>query len=217
MPCFHLTEAGLLLCYQLQILIRRRSAYPAYPRQFRYIHLSITEGGIVLMENSRNVILGGGPPPNTPAFCFGVLYTAFHTRPYHCQLQLAEHASHLKKCFAHGVCLSVPAVDGDASHNHQPQMLGAYYLYQFAHQDRCLVSSFLPYEKLRKTRAASTKRLGFANRFGSGSGHGPLLFGLINLSFCRPAQAVFLFLLHCLPHDGFNNTCLFIMEMPRAD
>ena len=86
----------------------------------------------MLMENGGDVILCGGAPPDTLAFCLGVLHTAFHARPYHRQLQLAEHASHLEKCFAHRVGLPVPAVDGDASHNDQPQMLGAYYLYQFA-------------------------------------------------------------------------------------
>ena len=48
---------------------------------------------------------------------------ALHTHPYHRQLQLRKHAGHLKKCFAHWVCLSVPAVDGDVSNDNQPQML----------------------------------------------------------------------------------------------
>lgn len=84
------------------------------------------------MENGGDIIFGGRPPSDTLAFCLGDLHSAFHARSYHRQFQLTKHTSHLEKCFAHWVGLSVPAINGDASHNDQPQMLGAYYLNKFA-------------------------------------------------------------------------------------
>lgn len=63
---------------------------------------------------------------------FGVLHAAFDARPYHRQFRLRKYANRLKERLTHGVGLPVPAVDGDASHDDQPQMPFAYNFYQFA-------------------------------------------------------------------------------------
>lgn len=57
------------------------------------------------------------------AFGFGVCHTRPHTASYHGKFQLAEHARHLQKSLAHGVCLSAAAIQGNTAHNHKPQML----------------------------------------------------------------------------------------------
>ena len=79
----------------------------------------------MLIEHSRDIILGGGPSADMFALRLGVFHPAFHPCANHRQFQLTENASHLEKRFAHRVCLSVPAINRDAPHNHQPQALFA--------------------------------------------------------------------------------------------
>ena len=109
--------------YQLQILIHCRTAQITNPCQFTYIHIPRSKSRIMLVEHSGNIILCCLRSANFSSASSRIRHSRFYPSPNHRQFQLTEHASHLKERFAHRICLPVPAINRDASHNNQPQSL----------------------------------------------------------------------------------------------
>ena len=116
----------LLFFFQkVDVLVSRGAADIADPRQFGHIQLTSLVGGIVAKEARRNIIGGYLRSADLLALCLCVLHAGADSRPNHGQFQLAEHTCHLQESLAHGVGLTVPAVQSDGANNHQPQVLGS--------------------------------------------------------------------------------------------
>lgn len=77
----------------------------------------------MLEEHSRDTILRCLWPADFLAFDFCVGHARFHAGADHGEFELAEYSCHLQKCLAHGISLTVTAVDGDAADNLQAEML----------------------------------------------------------------------------------------------
>lgn len=131
MPLPPSRREGLPLSHHLHILINRWPAQSAHPRQLTHIHLSIHKRLVVPEKHRWYIVLCGWPSANPLALALGVLHPTFHPGAYHRQLQLTEHPCHLQECFAHWVGLSASAINGDAPHNDQSQMLFANYINNF--------------------------------------------------------------------------------------
>ena len=74
-------------------------------------------------EARRNIIGGHLRSADLLSLCLCVLHAGADSRPNHGQFQLAEHTCHLEKSLAHGVSLTVSAIQSDTAHNHKPQVL----------------------------------------------------------------------------------------------
>ena len=113
----------VFLSNQFQVFIHRRSAESAYTGQLRHIHISRSEGGIVLIEYCRNVILGGVRSADLLSFALGVRHAGLDSGSDDGQFQFGKHCRHLDKGLTHGVYIAGSAVDGDTSEDFQTQML----------------------------------------------------------------------------------------------
>ena len=113
---------------QLQVLVHRRPAQPAHPRQLGHIEPPRSIGRVVPVKHGRNVILCGWPPADFLALRLGVSHAAFDPRPDDGQLQFGKDGAHLDKGLAHGIDLPVPAIDGDAPDDDEAEVLA---LHQF--------------------------------------------------------------------------------------
>lgn len=116
---------GFPISNHLQILIHRRPTQPAYPRQLADVHFARGVGRIVPEEYGGDVVFRRGAAPDQLAFGFCVRHAGFDAGANHGKLQLAEHASHLQKRFAHWVGLTVVTVDGNGADDLQAEALFA--------------------------------------------------------------------------------------------
>ena len=115
---------SISLCFQKSnVLVCGGSADVADPCQFRHIQLLTLVGGIVAKESGGDVLFAHLRPPDLPPLGSGIFHARPHSCSYHRQFQLTEHTRHLEKCFAHGVGLSVPAIQSDGANDDQPQVL----------------------------------------------------------------------------------------------
>jgi len=76
-------------------------------------------------EARRNIVSGHLRSADLLPLCLCVLHAGADSRPNHGQFQLAEHSRHLEESLAHGVSLTVSAIQSDTAHNHKPQVLGS--------------------------------------------------------------------------------------------
>ena len=76
-------------------------------------------------EYGGNIVFRRGATSDLLALGFCVRHARFDAGANHGEFQLAEHASHLQKRFAHRVGLTVAAVDGDGAYNLQAEPLFA--------------------------------------------------------------------------------------------
>lgn len=116
---------GFPLSNHLQILIHRRSAQTAYPRQFADVHPARGVGRIVPEEYGGDVLFRRGAAPDLLALGFCVRHAGFDTGANHGKFQLAEYTRHLQKRFAHRVGLTVVTVDGNGADDLQAEALFA--------------------------------------------------------------------------------------------
>ena len=70
-----------------------------------------------------NVRFGCWATSDLLALCFRICHAGFHTCANHSKLKLAEYACHLQKRFAHGIRLTVSAIDSDGADDLQAQAL----------------------------------------------------------------------------------------------
>ena len=76
-------------------------------------------------EYGGNIVFRRGTTADLLALGFCVRHARFDAGANHGELQLAEHACHLQKRFAHWVGLTVVTVDGDGAYNLQAEALFA--------------------------------------------------------------------------------------------
>lgn len=77
----------------------------------------------MLVEYRRDIILRGGLASNPVALGTGVGEATTHTSPQDRQLQFREHGAHLDECLAHGIDLSIAAINRDGADDDQPHVL----------------------------------------------------------------------------------------------
>ena len=79
----------------------------------------------MLVEHRGDILFCGGLSTDFYAFGFRVLHAAFYARSYHLKLQFGEHSCHLHERFTHGINFAVTAINRNAAHDDQAQMLFA--------------------------------------------------------------------------------------------
>ena len=77
----------------------------------------------MLVENRRDVILGGVGSANPAPLFLGIRHARLHSGSDDGKLQFCEHSRHLNKGLTHWVNVTLATVNGDASHNLQSHML----------------------------------------------------------------------------------------------
>ena len=117
---------------QVYVLIHRRPTQPTNPRQLAHIHFPFNKSGIMLVKHCRNAFSCALRPANLLSFCLCILHPAAYPRPDHRKLQLSKHTAHLNKRLTHRINLTFAAIDCDAAHNDQSQMLFLHRLQYFA-------------------------------------------------------------------------------------
>jgi|GEM_PF-3423718 len=113
-----------MLCFQKSnVFVNCGSADVADPCQFADIQLLTLVGEIVAKEGGGDVLFAHLRSPDLSPLGSGIFHARPHSCPNHRQFQLAEHTCHLEKCFAHGVNMTITAIQRDTAHNHKPKML----------------------------------------------------------------------------------------------
>ena len=77
----------------------------------------------MLVENRRDVILGGVGSANPASLLLGIRHARLHSRPDDGKLQFSEHSRHLNEGLAHWINVTLATVNGDATNNLQAHML----------------------------------------------------------------------------------------------
>ena len=132
----------LLSFQKSNVLVSCGSADVADSRQFRHIQLLALVCGVVAEEVGGDVLSTHLRSPDLATLGSGIFHARPHSRPYHRQFQLTDHACHLEKCFAHGVSLTISAIQSDAAHDNQPKMLSGVFLFPQVKLDLMPVSHF---------------------------------------------------------------------------
>ena len=77
----------------------------------------------MLVENRRDVILGGVWSTHMLALLLGIRHARLHSGSDDRKLQLCEHSRHLNERLAHGVNVPTATVNGDATNYLKSHML----------------------------------------------------------------------------------------------
>ena len=74
-------------------------------------------------EHGGNIVCGCLRSADLGSLGLGICHPRSDTLPDDTQLQFGKHPGHLDKSICHRVDLTIGAINGNAPHNHQPQML----------------------------------------------------------------------------------------------